>query len=722
MIALFYWNLILRRPKIVIAAFVLIFIFSLLLFTKIRFNFAFEPKDILSKEEYSKLRGEETLNPQETFAIILSRPSGERIPRDILSQLTNDLSGLSDIRYALSDALLPEPGRTDFFRMKGGKDIILMELSKEGYLPIQDSRRIVNEMDNIIASKFKGTDVKYELVGPSPTRVALHDGLKRDTLFVIIPLAIIILLLPYLLYRSWSYVFLPGIAGLVATAFGLSIYGYLGERFTYFSITLAPLLLCVTLMDAMFLVDRFWSKALEIERKKERIKHAVSELAFPCFLTSATTAAGFASLTVISNTPILREYGLFASIGIIFAYVAVFLLIPAILNFWPDPRKSFVDRSQHMGKRIADIALRASANPGKIIFAFSAIFIVAVFFIPRISVEGAFERFFSKTHPAQKGLDELSEHLGSLAPLTLTVYSTGSREMDRFRFAQVYTGLENWLSRQDFIGRTFSPLPFFPKEDLKLEAGETIFDLLKRIKEKMKNIPLADMAGQAGGWITIDDKGELETARLMAWPKKLNFEQFDKMMRYLDNFNRTMMEEFRFKIGGPYLVQRKVEDRFLREMMENLLFSGLLVLLLTLIPLRSFRLSIIFIIVNILPLAAVAGLMGLLKIPFTMALVGLPCILFGLVVDNTIHSLWAYKKTGSIKETFALKGRAMIVTSLLLIVAFGGQFASIYKTNRQFGELAAFGIFIALLADLLLAPALLAIMGSAARRSPPPEP
>ena len=705
-----YWNVILKRPKLIIGFFIFLLTLSIIILTQVKFQFAFEPKNILSPQEYKELHGDMQGPPRESLALILELPEHKPLTIDKLRDLTLTLTQLPEIQFAVSEATLPPSADPKFFRINDNTSWILLEPAQAGFLSIQDSRKLYDLLNKTIASHLEDTQIDFKLVGATPTRVALHESFARELLIVTLPLALLILLLPFLIYRSWSYVFLPGLAGLITVLVTLSLYGLFGKNFTYFSITLAPLLLCLSLMDAMYLVDRYWSKLKVEETHEMRLRKSIKELIFPCALTTITTMVGFASLLVISNTPILQEYGLFAAIGIALALMIVFLLTPALLKYWPEPNLAFVKRSLKFGNIITATALKAWGHPKKVLVAFLLCLALGIYFLPRLSVEGSFENFFSENHPTQKNINLLKEHLGSLSPIVFTVYSTTPDKSRRLHFLQVTHAFGYWLNTLPFIKWSLSPLTFMPKLETKRHPNENIFSFKKRIGETIENYQLHDAAAKSGGWITIDASGELKTMRVIAWPKELNPEELDTLNRYLNNFNRTRMQEFRYHTGGPYFLQKTIEDRFLREVLQSLLLSGILVLLITLIPLRSWRLSFIFIVANCFPLILVAGSMSLAHIPFSLALIGLPCILFGIIVDDSIHTLWSFRKTRSIEETYNRKGRAIFITSILLTVAFSGQFLSIYKTNRQFGELAALGIIFAFLADLLLVPALIKLL------------
>lgn len=714
-----YGNLVHKGSRTIISLFIILMVVATIALMHARFNFAFEAENILSPEEFADLHSDADNVPREMLAVILSDPNGEGVPHEIIDRTSRELAGLDEIRHAASETTLPAKQHLDFFRMDDGNALIFLEPSQEGTLTIQQSERLVGHLDEVVERILAKSGVGYRLVGTSPTRVALHRAFRRDILAVTIPLLLIILLLPFLLYRSWSYVVLPGLAGIITMAATFALYGSFGSNFTYFSLTLAPLLLCLAVMDAMYFVDRFWRNSCDDGDRAERLKRSIGELAAPCALTSATTAIGFASLSLISSTPMLKEYGAYAAIGVTLAFVFVFTLVPALLAVWPEPSENFRRRTQRWGDRITAIARTAFNHPARVIVAFAVSLVVLAPFASRITVEGSYERFFPPNHPTQQGIDTLSDHLGSLAPMTFRLYSTTPEKSTRLEYLMTAHSFERWVGNRPEVGRTLSPLALMPSLALERKSGETIFSLMKRIEAKLDEQPLEEIARASGGWITVDDRGRLAGIRIAAWPTKLTADQFVSLKSFIDENEKHMLGAFRLSRGGAYLLQQAIEKRFVKEALTGLAVSAILVLLITLIPLGSWRLSLIFIIANAFPLAAVAGIMGFAHIPFSLALVGLPCMLFGIIVDDSIHSLWTYRRTGSIEATYDKKGRAIAITSLLLIVAFGGQGFSWFVINRQFGILAAAGVAIALLADLLLVPALIRAV---ARRSSQPAP
>jgi predicted RND superfamily exporter protein len=146
-----------------------------------------------------------------------------------------------------------------------------------------------------------------------------------------------------------------------------------------------------------------------------------------------------------------------------------------------------------------------------------------------------------------------------------------------------------------------------------------------------------------------------------------------------------------------------------------------LVILLLIFPfVRSLRVGVLAGIANLLPLLLILGLMGWLGIPVDIASVMIASVALGIVVDDTIHFLYHFRRhrrtsgTGlrSIRRTYAVVGSPLVTTSIVFIGGFLILTPSTFQPTSNFGLLSAITIAAAFVADLLLLPALLIIFGS----------
>ncbi|MEW8497862.1 MAG: hypothetical protein AB2699_05085, partial [Candidatus Thiodiazotropha taylori] len=134
---------------------------------------------------------------------------------------------------------------------------------------------------------------------------------------------------------------------------------------------------------------------------------------------------------------------------------------------------------------------------------------------------------------------------------------------------------------------------------------------------------------------------------------------------------------------------------------------------------RQLRLVMAALLVTLLPLWFVVGIMGTTGINWSLALLGVPAMLFGLAVDDTIHLLWHRKRPTSFRRLLrynAIKsGTALTSTTLMLCLCVATLGLSSLQANQHIAILLSFGMALALLLDLTLLPALLSLMR---RKSP----
>jgi hypothetical protein len=138
------------------------------------------------------------------------------------------------------------------------------------------------------------------------------------------------------------------------------------------------------------------------------------------------------------------------------------------------------------------------------------------------------------------------------------------------------------------------------------------------------------------------------------------------------------------------------------------------------VMLGKLRMGLLSMIPNLFPIIMVMGLMGWFGIPLDLGTILIGSISIGIIVDDTIHFLHNYGKyydqlgdpRAATERTFSTVGRAMIVTSVVLIGGFLANLFSDLTINQHTGFLVASTVFIALLADIILLPTLLSLVYS----------
>ena len=147
---------------------------------------------------------------------------------------------------------------------------------------------------------------------------------------------------------------------------------------------------------------------------------------------------------------------------------------------------------------------------------------------------------------------------------------------------------------------------------------------------------------------------------------------------------------------------------------EIVLTSIISITVLMMVGLRSFSVGLISAVPNLLPLVATAALTGLVWGDIDSDTLVILMLAIGIGVDDTIHILMRYRieslrcssRAEAIRQTFAFSGRAIVMTTLILAVGFAPMAMTAYYSMNIMGSLLPAALVVAMVADLLLVPAL----------------
>jgi len=195
----------------------------------------------------------------------------------------------------------------------------------------------------------------------------------------------------------------------------------------------------------------------------------------------------------------------------------------------------------------------------------------------------------------------------------------------------------------------------------------------------------------------------------------------DKMERIEENLqnkiNKVFPEErYNVTMTGKALVFQKGTKYLVNNLVLSLSLAIILISLFMAYMFRSFRMIIVSLIPNLLPLLVTAGLMGYLGVPIKPSTILVFSIAFGISVDDTIHFLakyrqelqannWKIRKSvyAALRET----GVSMFYTSIVLFFGFSVFTISSFGGTVALGALVSATLLFAMLANLLLLPSLL---------------
>ncbi len=607
-----------------------------------------------------------------------------------------------------------------------------------------DARREQIEAIRAVIERHRAMG-EIHLGGVPMITVDIVDYIERDMRVfggAVLFLALLVLLL---VFRSWRWTLIPTAVCALTVLGTLGLLGMLDRPATIVSSNFVSLLLIVTMAMVVHIVVRF----RELHATHPDASHhvlvsrSVRDMARPCFYTALTTMVGFGSLYVSRIRPVM-DFAWIMVVGIAVAYALSFLLLPAIALLLGNGRVP----ARHLGEldggspftRIAEWS--TSHRPAVVALAL----VLTVTFgvgVARLDVENRFVDYFDETSPIHEGMVFLDQRLGGTTPLEIVL---ASEEPDFWLDAdrlQQLDELHAWLEEQPEVGKVQSITSLVRTIESAIESDPSPMVRQLKVGPPLLRMLLSrvpeDLTREALRPYTSAD---LSQVRLLARVRETDADlvRAELLARVRDRLGEAPVEGAVSHVTGMFvLYNNMLQSLFASQILTiGAVFAAIWVMFVVLF--RSAKVASIALVPNVLPVIGVLGALGWLGIPLDMMTIMTAAVTLGIAVDDTIHFLHRFRHELHLGHSYRASmvrslnsiGRAMVYTSVTIVVGFSVLVLSRFVPTVYFGIFTGFAMVVALLAAVSLLPLLVLWFepfGPAARSrsaapfsTPPPEP
>ena len=559
------------------------------------------------------------------------------------------------------------------------------------------------------------------------------DYVKSDLITYGTALSIILALMLWIFFRHIYFVALSFCVCLFSLVVSSGIFSFFGYQITIVSSNYVSLLLIISVSLIVHLIVsylEFYEKFPKASQKN--LVYAVMlNKASPSFFAVLTTIIGFLSLVFSKILPIIH-LGIIMSIGVSVALVFTFMLFGAILVILPKPQKvKDLPKWHHIFLlKCANLA----TNKPKLIYAISFLCIVfSIYGIMNLKVENSFVNYFKDDSEIKQGLLTIDHDLGGTIPLEIIInfQDKSSKDSSLSDFENEFEEEFNVLEQQDSYWFDSQKLRIAEKIHTYLANKEYIGSILSLHSLSM----LVGSLGLGADDFTIaflyknspqNLKNQLFTpyANIAKNQMRFVFRTFDSnpnlkrnlFIHEIQNDLTTLLqnESVTFKINGMMVLYNNLLQSLIASQVDTLsLVIGAIFLVFVLI-FRSFKLSVIALLTNLIPLGAIFGFLGISGIPLDLMGITIAAICLGIGVDDVIHYIHRYKeelKSHSIKQAIIRShssiGNAMYYTTLIIVVGFCAMMTSNFIPTIYFGLLTTLVMLLMLAGSLILLPTFL---------------
>jgi uncharacterized protein len=579
-----------------------------------------------------------------------------------------------------------------------------------------------NLIDEIVNSGEKysstiGKDVKYSGLPYIRTidSIKVKDEISIFILFTLLITSFILLLF----FKSFKATIISIIVVVIGVLFSFGTMGMLGYDISILMALIPPVIIVIGIPNCIFLINKYHTEFKKNKDKDKSLHLMISKIGNITLLTNLTTASGFAAF-ILTKSETLQEFGLVAAISIIFIFIISILLIPIWFSFFPAPK---LRHTQHLDKKwVRSVVVLLSdwvKNKRRTIYIISAILTVLGFIgLSLIKTTGNITDDLSRNGDLYEDLQFFENNFGGVMPLEIIINTKDSAGLNKPNVMIKVQELQDELSRYSEFSKPVSYIEFVKYANQAYKNDGPKYYTLPQRRDLGRISSLVRKSEEINN-LEVKLKDDINSkARITLRMKDIPTPKMDSILNQLKPKIDSIFnpEEYNVVITGSSRVFLE-GTKFL---VGNLVYSLLLVILLISIFMawmfRSFRMVIISLIPNLIPLLLTSAIMGYFSIPIKPSTILVFSIAFGISVDDTIHFLAKYRQElvasnwnirqsvfNALKET----GVSMIYTSVVLFFGFFVFVASDFGGTVALGLLVSITLFFAMLSNLLLLPALL---------------
>jgi len=611
--------------------------------------------------------------------------------------------------------------------------------------------RLLNERRHEIVQRVRAAMAPYEAHG------VLHLGgvpmitddmisfVRSDLVVFGSSVLLFLVIVLTLIFRSVRWVVLPLGSCFYAGLVMVGLLGLIGWKVTVISSNFLALMLILTISMNIHLIVRYRQLRRDFpgSGQRELVAATVAKMARPCLYTALTSIIGFGSLVVSDIKPVI-DFGWMMSTGLVVTFLTSFLLFPAVLVSLERTAADAASDEARLPRRLAGAT---AAHGGKVLALAVVLALASGAGMSRLKVENSFINYFSEDTEIYQGLKLIDRKLGGTTPLEVII-----KFENEFAFEEPAEDEElteedlEFLEMERQLAEEYASSPEYWFTPYKVERIKEVHDYLAGLPEVGKVLSLASVV-RVGEDLT--ESGEFDAFQLALLYKKI---PEDMKRELIDPYVSVEHSEARILLriidSREDLRRQELLQRIRRDLTTELGFeedevvvTGLLVMynnmlqslfrsqistlgvvmvgigIMFLILFRSFSLSVIGIVPNMLGAAVVLGVMGWLDIPLDMMTITIAAITIGIAVDNGIHYIYRFReefaRSGDYEETMYLChlniGKAMLYTTTTIIFGFSILVLSNFIPTVYFGVLTALAMLIALLAALTVLPKLILV-------------
>ncbi|MDG1763407.1 MAG: efflux RND transporter permease subunit [Flavobacteriaceae bacterium] len=523
----------------------------------------------------------------------------------------------------------------------------------------------------------------------------------------------------FLFFRSFRATFISLFVVAIGVMWAFGILGWLGYEITVLTALIPPLIIVIGVPNCIFLINKYQQEIAKHSNQAKSLQRVIIKVGNATLMTNLTTASGFATF-ILTNSKILKEFGVVASINIIAIFALSLLIIPISYSLMPLPKKKHL---KHLKNKSIDYFVRWMENKVRKkrvnVYIVSLIgLIIGITGIYQIKISGSLIEDMPKSAEFFQDIRFFDQSFNGIVPVEIWIDSKRENGIVKPATLQRMNQLQETIEEIPELAPPLSVVNAIKFAKQAYYNGNPNYFSLPTSQENSFIYPYLNNAKGNNQLINgyVDSTGQF--GRITTYMKDIETDRMERIEADLRAAMAKIFPKSRYgaEITGKALLFLKGTKYLINNLILSLSLAIFLIALFMAFLFRSFKMIIISLIPNLLPLIITAGVMGFTGIPLKPSTILVFSIAFGISVDDTIHFLAKYRQEliangwkinkavfAALRET----GISMFYTSIVLFFGFSVFMSSNFGGTQALGGLVAVTLLMAMLANLILLPSLL---------------
>lgn len=548
-------------------------------------------------------------------------------------------------------------------------------------------------------------------------------------LFTLLAVGVTALIL-LLFFRSFNAVFFSIVVVLIGCVFSVGLLVLLGYRITILSGLIPPLLIVIGIPNSIFLLNKYHEEYAKTRNQTQALSIAVEKIGYTTFLANLMTAIGF-GVFAFTGSNMLVEFGLVASSSVLLTFLISLIFIPGVFSYLPPPSDKHVARleNKRLTAVLGFIDRLVHTRRGVIYAVVAALMAVSLYGTLKVTAIGYVVDDLPADSPVLADLKFFEQRFRGVLPFEVSI---DAQRPGRVLSPPVLNKIRRMEKEVATYGEFTDPLSIVRAIKFLYQSyrgGDPKYYVVPPLPEIGKMQRYQTSLGRGTGQryaafldstqryarvsFQMADVGTVRTRQLVdALQPKI-----DTIFNWDAEAGRWAAPADRYDahITGSSVVFMRGNEYLQKSLIESTAWAVLLICLVRALLFFDVRLILISTLPSLIPLLMTAGLMGYFGISLKPSTILIFSIAFGIASDGTIYFLTRYKDElmqgkrvpEAITQTIMHTGVSMFYTAVILFFGFFIFAASTFKGTQSLGILISVTLLVAMIANLVLLPALL---------------